>query len=78
MEYVWERTNRGWPTLSTAGAKCRLDMETDRLLFDNGRTLPWWPTAGKTQRDRRVESLAATGQDVGSHMRQEARESSST
>ena len=30
----------------------------DRLLCDDGRTLPWRPTAGKAQRDRRVEGWA--------------------
>ena len=55
-----------WPTLSTAGAMLRLEMEANRLLCDDGRTLPWRPTAGKTQRDRRVKGWAATGQHVGS------------
>ena len=61
----------GWPTISTDGAMCRMDLEADRLLCDDGRTLPWRPTDGKAQRDRRVEGWAATGQHVGSHMRQE-------
>ena len=52
---------------------CRLDMEAGRLLCDDGRTLLWRPTAGKAQRDRRVKGWAATGQHVGSHMRQESR-----
>ena len=63
----------GWPILSTDGAMCRLDMEADRLLCDDGRTLLWRPRAGKAQRDRRVKGWAATGQHVGSHMRQEGR-----
>ena len=63
----------GWPTISTDGARCRLDMEADRLLCDDGRMLPWRPTAGKIQRDRRVEGWTATGQDAGSHMRQGSR-----
>ena len=61
----------GWPTISTDGAMRRLEMGADRLLCDDGRTLPWGPTAGKTQRDRWVEGWAATGQLAGSHMRQE-------
>ena len=48
----------GWPTISTDGAMCRMDLEADRLLCDDGRTLPWRPTAGKAQRDRRVEGWA--------------------
>ena len=60
----------GWPTISTDGARCRLDMEADRLLCDDGRMLPWRPTARKIQRDRRVEGWTATGQDAGSHLRQ--------
>ena len=60
----------GWPTISTDGARCRLDMEAVRLLCDDGRMLPWRPTAGNIQRDRRVEGWTATGQDAGSHMRQ--------
>ena len=64
----------GWPTLSTDGAMCRLDMEADRLLCDDGRTLLWRPRAGKARRDRRVKGWAATGQHVGSHMRQGGRE----
>ena len=61
----------GWPTLSTVGARCRLDMETGRFLFDDGRTLPLRSVAGKTQRDRRVEGWAATGQDAAFRLRQE-------
>ena len=60
----------GWPTISTDGARGRLDMEADRLLCDDGRMLPCRPTAGKIQRDRQVESSTATGQDAGSRMRQ--------
>ena len=60
----------GWPTISTDGARCRLDMGADRLLCDDGRMLPWRPTARKIQRDRRVEGWTATGQDAGSHLRQ--------
>jgi len=52
---------------------CRLDMEVDRLLRDDGLMLPWRPTAGKAQRDRRVQGWAANGQHVGSRMRQEGR-----
>ena len=63
-----------WPTRSTAGVMRRLEMEADRLLCDDGRTLPWRATVGKTQRDRWIEGCAATGQQGGSHMRQESRE----
>ena len=63
----------GWPTISTDGARCRLDMEADRLLCDDGRMLPWRPTARKIQRERRVEGWTTTGQDARSHMRQEDR-----
>ena len=59
----------GWPTLSTERARRRLDVETSRFLFDDGRTLPRRPTPGKSHRYRRVEGWAATGQDAGSHMR---------
>ena len=48
-------------------------MEADRLLCDDGRMLPWRPTARKIQRDRRVEGWTATGQDAGSHIRQGSR-----
>ena len=61
----------GWPTISTAGARGRLDMEADRLLCDDGRMLPCRPTAGKIQRDRQVGGSTTTGQDAGSRMRQE-------
>ncbi len=49
---------------------CRLNMEVDRLLCDDGLMLPWWPTAGKAQRNRRVQGWAANGQHAGSRMRQ--------
>ena len=63
----------GWPTISTDGARCRLDMEADRLLCDDRRMLPWRRTAGRIQRDRRFEGWTATGQDTESHMRQRSR-----
>ena len=63
----------GWPTISTDGARGRLDMEADRLLCDDGRMLPCRPTAGKIQRDRQVGGSTATGQDAGSRMRQSNR-----
>ena len=65
----------GWPTISTDGARGRLDMEADRLLCDDGRMLPCRPTAEKIQRDRQVQGSTATGQDAGSRMRQEDRRS---
>ena len=49
---------------------CRLDMEVDRLFCDDGVMLPWWPTAGKAQRDRLVQGCAANGQHAGSRIRQ--------
>ena len=61
----------GWPKLSIEGARRRLDVESGRFLFDDGRTLLGWPTLGKSQRYRRVEGWAASDQDVRSHMRQE-------
>ena len=63
----------GRPGISSEGAVCRLNMEVDRLLCDDGLMLPWWPTAGKAQRDRRVTGWAVTGQDAGSRVRQEGR-----
>jgi len=60
----------GRPRISSEGAVCRLNMEVDRLLCDDGLMLPWWPTAGKAQRNRRVQGWAANGQHAGSRMRQ--------
>ena len=60
----------GCPRISCEGAMCRLDMEVDRLLCDDGLMLPWRPTAGKAQRDRRVQGWAANGQHAGWRMRQ--------
>ena len=48
---------------------CRLDMEVDRLLCDDGLMLPSRPTAGKAQRDRGVQGWADSGQHAGSRMR---------
>ena len=63
----------GRSTSSTEGVTRRLDVETGRLLFDDGRTMPRRPTSGKSQRYRRVEGRSAAGRDTGSHMRQEDR-----
>ena len=63
----------GRPRISSEGAMCRLDMEVDRLLCVDGLMLPWWPTSGKAQRDRRVQGWAANGLHAGSRMRQEGR-----
>ena len=60
----------GRPRISPEGAMCRLKMEIDRLLCDDGLMLPWRPTAGKAQRDRLVQGCAANGQHAGSRMRQ--------
>ena len=61
----------GWSPLPTGGARRCLDMETDRSLLDDGRTLPRRPKAGKSQCRRRVEGSAATGPDARSHVRQQ-------
>ena len=50
-----------WPVSSTGGVRRRLDVETRRFVFDNGRTPPWRATAGKAQRYRRVRGSAASG-----------------
>ena len=49
---------------------CRLDMEVHGLLCDDGLMLPWRPTAGKAQWDRRVQGWAANGQHAGWRVRQ--------
>ncbi len=59
----------GGPRISTEGAMCRLDMEIDRLLCDDGLMLPSRPTAGKAQRDRRVQGWAGNRQHAGLRMR---------
>ena len=63
----------GRPGISSEGAMSRLGIEADRLLCDYGRALPWRATAGKAQRDRRVQGWAGSGQHAGSRMRQEGR-----
>ena len=68
----------GWPRSSTEGVRRRLDVETGRFLFDDGRTMPRRLTSRKSQRYRRVEGWAAAGQEAESHMRQEDRASAST
>ena len=60
-------------SVTTEGVTDGLDMETDRLLCDDGEMWPWRPTAEKTQGHRRVEGRAATGRDARSHIRQEGR-----
>ena len=62
-----------WPVVSTEGGRRRLDMETGRLLLDDGGALLRHPEAGKTQRSRRLEGWAAAGQNSASRMRQESR-----
>lgn len=44
----------GRPRISSEGAMCRLNMEVDRILCNDGLLLARWPTAGQAQRDRRV------------------------
>ena len=58
----------GCSTSSTEGVRRRLDVETRRFLFDDGRLLPQRPIPGKSQGHRRVE---------GSHMTLGSGESSS-
>ena len=53
-------------------------METDRFLFDDARVPPRRPTRGKSERYRRAEGGAASGQGAGSRMRQEYRGPAST
>ena len=62
-----------WPVVSTEGSRRRLDIETGRLLLDDGGTRLRHPTAGKTQRSRRIGDWAAAGQDSVSRIRQEDR-----
>ena len=71
------RAAAGRPVVSPGGARSRLDMEANRLLWDDGRALLRQPAAGKTQRDHRLEGWAAAGLDSASHMRQEGREGGS-
>ena len=67
------RTAAGLPAVSPGGARRRLDMEANRLLWDDGRAVLQQPAAGKTQRNRRLEGWAAVGQNSAWHMRQEGR-----
>ena len=48
-------------------------METNRLLYDDGRSGCCELVARKSQRGRRVEGLASAGPDTPLHMRQESR-----
>ena len=63
----------GWPTPSTAGARCRLNMKNDRFLFDSGHSLSRRAIRRNSERCRRIGGWAATSQDAASHMRQEGR-----
>ena len=46
------------------------DMETGRLLYDDGSAVPCGPTAEKTQRGWRIAGLAAGRLDARLHIRQ--------
>ena len=59
--------------MTTEGVTDGLDMETDRLLYDDGKMWPLRPPKEKTQGRRRVEGRAALGPDARSHIRQEGR-----
>ena len=58
------------PVGSTEGVRRRLDMETGRLLLDDGDMPLQHAIAGKTQRGRRIGDWAAAGRDSVSRMRQ--------
>lgn len=51
----------------------RLDVEFNRLLCDDGRSVSYRGGAGTTQGSRGVDGLAATGLDAASRMRQAGR-----
>ena len=57
-------------SVTTVGVTEGLDMETDRLLYDDGKMGPLGPPEEKTQGTRRVEGRAALGLGARSHMRQ--------
>ena len=59
-----------WPVRATEGVRHRLDMETGRLLLDDGDTRLRHATAGKTQRSHGIEDWGAAGPDSTSLMRQ--------
>ena len=58
-------------SVATEGVTDGLDMESDRLLYDDGRTWLRRPAAAKSKGHRHVESRAATGLDARSHIWQE-------
>lgn len=60
-------------TVTTEGVTDGLDMETDRLLYDDGRTWSRRAVAANSQGHRGAESRAAIGPDAPSHMRQRNR-----
>ena len=53
-----------------------LNMESSRLLCDDGHSAICRAGAGKSQDSRGVDGWTATGQETGSHVRQEVRECS--
>ena len=57
--------------VSTEGVTEGLDMESDRLLFEDVRARNRQPAAVKIQGHRRVETPTVPGPDARLHMRQE-------
>ena len=60
-------------SVTTQGVTDCLDMESGRLLYDDGRTWARRPAAAKSQEDSRVGGRAATGPDARLHIRQGGR-----
>ena len=58
---------------ATWSASDRLNMESSRLLCDDGHTTSCPTGVRKTQGIRRVGRCGAAGQNAGSHMRQSDR-----
>ena len=63
----------GWPVSRTGSVRRRLDVETRRFLFDDGRRPLRRATPGKAERYRRVRGTAAHGHDAKWCMRQGGR-----
>ena len=63
---------------ATGGAANHLDMESSRLLCDDGHPASCRAGAAKSQGSRGDEGWTSTGLDAASRMRQEGRESAST
>ena len=54
----------GWSVSRTGSVRRRLDVESRRFLFDDGRRPLRRATPGKAQRYRRVRGTATHGQDA--------------